>query len=204
MARTVLNGCDLTTWVSLDVKSLRMTDDRFLRLCADNSDFRFEMTAKGELIIMPLPGPITGWREGKFCQRLANWTDEDGTGICFVSDTGFKLPNGAIRGPDAAWIPRSRWKRLTREEKEKLGPFCPDFVMELRSSTDRLTHLQAKMTEYMRNGARLGWLLDPHKKRVYIYRPGRPVECLENPGNISGEDVLPGFQFNFQEVLEEQ
>ncbi|MBI2149283.1 MAG: Uma2 family endonuclease [Acidobacteria bacterium] len=202
MARSLSIDCDPTTSTTLDVKSLRLTDDQFLRLCADNRDFRFELTAEGELIIMPLPGSKTGWREGKVFQRLANWTERDATGICFGPDTGFKLPNGATRGPDAAWMPLDAWKRFTAEQQEKLVAVCPYFVVEVRSPSDALAQLQEKMQEYKENGARLGWLLDPFEKRVYLYRPGRDAECVENPGNLSGEDVLPGFQFNFQEILE--
>jgi len=178
-----------------------LTDDQFLRLCADNRDFQFELTAEGELVVMPPPGSKTGWRELKFGQRLANWTETDGTGICFGSSAGFSLPNGAKRAPDASWMPLSRWAALTREQQEKLAPVCPDFVVELRSPSDRLPDVRRKMTEYMENGARLGWLLDPLKRRVYIYRTGRAAECLENPDYISGEDVLPAFKFNFQEIL---
>src|SRR5439155_5926411 len=138
------------------------------------------------------PGAKTGWRESKINQRLANWTDEDGTGISFGSGSGFKLPNGAVRGPDAAWMPLSRWQTVTPEQQEKLAPVCPDFVVELRSPSDRLSDAQKKMAEYMNNGASLGWLLDPLRKRAYVYHPGGAVERLENPEFISGEDVLPG------------
>lgn len=203
MARPLSIDCIPATWVSLDVKSLCLTDDQFVRLCRDNDVLRLEMTAEGELIIMPPPGSKTGWREGKVFQRLANWAEQNGTGISFGSTAGFKLPNGATRAPDAAWMPLRRWKSFTSEQKEKFAPICPDFVVEVRSPSDRLADVQKKMTEYLQNGARLGWLLDPFEKRVYIYRPGRNVECLENPSHLSGEDVLPEFQFDFQEILAE-
>lgn len=202
MARSLSIDCDPTTWISLDVKSLHLTDDQFLRFCADNRDFRFEMSAEGELIIMPPPGSKTGWREGKVFQRLANWTEEDASGICFGPDTGFKLPNGATRAPDAAWMPLDVWKRFTPDQQEKLVAVCPHFVVEVRSPSDALSQLQKKMQEYMENGAQLGWLLDPFEKHVYLYRLRRDVEWRENPGNLSGEDILPGFQFNFQELLD--
>ena len=201
MARTLSIDSDATSWPSLNLKSLRLTDDQFLRLCRDNDELRLELTAEGELIIMPPAGGETGWRESKILQRLANWTEGDGTGICFSSNMGARLPNSAIRSPDASWMPLSRWKRLTREQQKKLAPMCPDFVVELRSPSDRLPALQKKMTEYIENGARLSWLLDPDRKRAYIYRPGKEMECLENPDYLSGEDVLPGFKFNFQEIL---
>ena len=201
MARTLSIDCDPTSWPSLNLKSLRLTDDQFLRLCRDNDELRLELSAEGKLIIMPPAGGETGWRESKILQRLANWTEQDGTGICFSSNMGARLPNSAIRSPDASWMPLSRWKRLTREQQKKLAPMCPDFVVELRSPSDRLPALQKKMTEYIENGARLSWLLDPDRKCAYIYRTGKDAECLENPDYLSGEDVLPGFKFNFQEIL---
>jgi Uma2 family endonuclease len=186
---------------SLDVSSVCLTDDQFNRLCSDNPELNFELTADRELIIMSPVGSKTGNREAKIIGRLANWAEQDGTGDCFGSSAGFTLPNGAKRSPDASWIKSSRWEGLTPEQQEELAPICPDFVVELRSPSDRPSELQEKMTEYIQNGARLGWLLDPFEKRVHIYRPGRAPESLENPESVSGEDVLPGFQFNFQEII---
>ena len=118
----------------------------------------------------------------------------------FGADTGFTLPNGAKRGPDAAWMSRERWNRIPEEQQEKLAPVCPDFVVELRSPSDRLSDVQAKMEEYIANGARLGWLLDPFDNCATIYRPGRPPERIENPTVIHGDPVLPGFHFDFREI----
>ena len=179
--------------VAVDVHSLRLTDAQFLQLCRDNRDLRFELTAGGELIIMPPTGSITGWRNADINYQLTAWAKRDGSGLTFDSSTGFKLPNGAKRSPDAAWIRRDRWDALTEQEKEGFAPICPDFVLELRSADDSLSALQDKLSEYIDNGAQLGWLIDPKDKRVYVYRPGHSVECLEQPEAVPGETILPGF-----------
>ena len=131
---------------------------------------------------------------------LLAWADQDGTGVATDSSTGFDLPNGATRSPDAAWIKRSRLAALTEEQKSKFLPLGPDFVIELRSSSDKLKTLQAKMQEYIDNGAQLGWLLDPFDRRVYVYRPGVVMECLENPATISGDPELPGFSLELAKI----
>ena len=203
MTRTTSMECDTAFRVSLDMRSVCLTDDQFDLLCRDNPELRLELSAEGELIIMPPVYTEGGWRETRISYRLAQWTEQDGTGFCFGSSTGFRLPNGAKRSPDASWIARSRWNRLSSEQRTKFAPICPDFVVEVRSATDPLRELQKKMTEYLQNGARLGWLLDPLEKRVHIYRPGRRVEYRNNPEYLDGEDVLRGFRFNFQEILQE-
>jgi Uma2 family endonuclease len=186
--------------VAVDVHSLQLTDAQFLRLCRDNRDLRFELTAGGELIIMPPTGSITGWRNADINYQLTDWAKRDGTGLTFDSSTGFKLPSGAKRSPDAAWIRRDRWDALTEQEKEGFAPLCPDFVLELRSADDRLSALQDKLAEYLDNGAQLGWLIDPKDKRVYVYRPGQPVECLEQPEAMAGETILPGFVLSLKDL----
>jgi Uma2 family endonuclease len=179
----------------VSVKSVGLTDEQFYLLCRDNPDLRIELTADQELIIMPPTGSKTGWRNSKLTQRLANWAEENGEGLSFDSSTGFTLPNGAKRSPDAAWVRRQRWEALSEEEQDGFAPLCPDFVVELRSPKDTLPVLQRKMLEYMASGAQLGWLIDPSSRRVYIYRPGQPVESLDNPEGIKGNPVLPGFVF---------
>jgi len=186
--------------LTLDMKSAGLTDEQFYQLCADNRELRLELTANRELVIMPPTGGETGRRNTRLTQRLANWAEKDGTGEAFASSTGFNLGNGAKRSPDAAWVRRSRWEALTEAQQEEFIPLCPDFVVELRSRKDRLRTLQAKMEEYMRNGAELGWLIDPVAQRVYVYRPRQLVECLEAPSTLSGEPVLPGFTFNASEI----
>jgi Uma2 family endonuclease len=184
----------------LNIQSVDLTDEQFYRLCRDNPELRFELTSHGELIIMSPTGSKTGWRNSKFNQRLANWSEANGSGICFDSSTGFTLPNGAKRSPDAAWVRREVWDSLTEEQQDQFAPICPDFVVELRSSNDSLADLQDKMTEYIENGARFGWLFDPETRRVYIYRSDRKTECVETPSSITGDPVLPGFTFYPSEI----
>ena len=187
-------------FLMLNVQSVDLTDEQFYRLCSDNRDLRFELTAQRELLIMSPTGSKTGWRNGKITQHLFNWTELDGTGVGFDSSAGFTLPNGAKRSPDASWVRREVWDALTDEEQDEFAPICPDFAVELRSPTDSLEDLHEKMREYIANGTRLGWLFDPKNKRVDIYRPNQSVELLENPSSISGDPVLPGFLFDPSEI----
>ena len=186
--------------LTLNVRSAGLTDEQFYQLCADNPDIRLELTAARELVIMSPTGGKTGRRNTKLTHRLETWAEKDNTGVTFDSSTGFTLPNGAKRSPDASWMRRDRWDSLTEEQQDDFPPLCPDFVVELRSSKDRLAAVQQKMEEYLVSGAQLGWLIDPRSKRVYVYRPGRPVECLEKPATVSGDPVLPGFVFDVSEL----
>jgi Uma2 family endonuclease len=186
--------------IALDIHSVHLSDEQFYQLCRNNRDLRLELTAEGELIIMPPTGSLTGWRNAKINYKLTAWAETDGSGLTFDSSTGFTLPNGAKRSPDAAWIIRERWDVLTEKEQQGFAPICPDFVAELRSPDDSLSTLQEKMAEYIENGAQLGILFDPKTKRVHIYRPGQPVETLENPESISGEPILAGFRLSLKDV----
>lgn len=190
----------LETAFRLNLQSITLTDEQFYHLCQDNPELRLELTAQKELVIMLPTGTKTGWRNSKLNQRLANWAEENGTGLTVDSSTGFTLPNGAKRSPDAAWIAYERWQALSPQQQEGFAPLCPDFVAELRSPNDLLATLQNKMVEYAQNGARLGWLIDPLERRVYIYGAGSAFETLDNPGTISGDPVLPGFVFNLSEI----
>ena len=187
--------------LALDVHSIGLTDEGFYQLCRDNPDLRIELTAKGELILMSPSGARTGHRESNINLSLAAWSKTDGTGIAFGSSAGFTLPNGAKRAPDASWMRLERWNQLTADEQEVFSPVCPDFVVELRSPSDTVAELKEKLSEYIANGARLGWLLDPMNKTAYVYRPGQEPQRLDNPDWIEGETVLPGFRFNFQEIV---
>jgi Uma2 family endonuclease len=178
-----------------------MTDEQFFEFCQMNRDLRIERNKYGEISIMPPTGSETGNRNFNIAVQLGNWSEKDGTGICFDSSTGFKLSTGADRSPDASWIKLERWNSLSEEEQKRFAPICPDFVIELRSATDNLKPLQEKMEEYMQEpGFKLGWLIDRKNRIVYVYRPQMPVECLENPDSVSGEDVLPGFVLNMSKV----
>ena len=193
-------GTELSTPLKLNVQATSLTDEQFARLCQENRDLRFELTAQKELLIMPPTGSETGWRSGEVFYSITAWAKKDGTGISFDSSTGFTLPSGAVRSPDTAWVRRERWNILTTAQRKGFAPVCPDFVLELRSSSDRLTVLQEKMQEYVDNGARLGWLIDPVEKRVHIYRPDHPVEVLDNPVTLSGDPILPGYVLYLNEL----
>jgi Uma2 family endonuclease len=170
-----------------------MSDEQFFELCHLNRDLRLERTSQGDLVIMPPTGSETGRENFELTVLFGHWVHADGSGVGFDSSTGFTLPNGAKRSPDLAWVKRTRWEALTPEQRKVFAPLCPDFVLELRSPSDALEYVQAKMQEYLDNGARLGWLIDPIERKVYIYRPQAPVECLDNPQTISGDPVLPRF-----------
>ncbi len=180
----------------------RFTAADFEAFAAENPDLRLEMTKEGEMIIMMAAGAVSSNRNGKLTARLVNWAEADGTGEAFESSACFTLPNGAERSPDASWIRADRWQTLTEEEQDSFSPICPDFVAELRSKTDRLKTLQAKMEEYIECGAQLGWLIDPKKKKVHVYRPGVPVEVLDDPKEISGEPLLKGFILKLEGIID--
>jgi Uma2 family endonuclease len=180
---------------------LLVTQEQFAALAAANRDLRLERTAQGELIVNPPTGWETGERNCSISGELYVWWRNAGEpGKVFDSSTGFILPNGATRSPDASWVSGERWDALTPEQKGTFANICPDFVVELRSSSDSLKSLQAKMREYIDNGALLGWLLTPQHRRLEIYRPGKDVDVLENPAQLSGEAVLPGFVLNLRRV----
>ncbi|MEK6303830.1 MAG: Uma2 family endonuclease [Acidobacteriota bacterium] len=193
----------VATYVTLRISPvLDLTDEQFFKLCQINRNLRLERTAEGDLIVMPPTGGETGNRNTSVTGQLYTWTRQDGSGASFDSSTGFSLPNGSDRSPDAAWISHERLSRLTAEQKKKFIPLCPDFVVELRSQSDDLAELQAKMEEYIANGARLGWLIDPEERSVFVYRPGAAVEELKNITRGSGDPELPGFTLDLREIWE--
>ncbi|MEQ9369662.1 MAG: Uma2 family endonuclease [Coleofasciculus chthonoplastes F3-SA18-01] len=181
--------------------ALYVSPEQFEAIAVANRDLRLERTAAGELIVNPPTGGESGARNRSITGQLDRWYEEhEDLGEAFDSSTGFKLPNGANRSPDASWVRRERWESLTPQQRKSFVPLCPDFVVELRSESDSLSKLQAKMREYIDNGARLGWLIDPQNRRVEIYRPGVDVEVLDNPTELSAEDVLPGFVLHLRRV----
>jgi Uma2 family endonuclease len=179
---------------------LTVTHEQLVELAIANRDLQLERTATGELIVMAPTGSITGNRNLDIEGQLWLWNRQVKLGKTFNSSTGFHLPNGADRSPDAAWVRQDRWDALTPEQQEGFAPLCPDFVVELRSTHDNLAPLQAKMQEYMANGACLGWLIDRKNQTVEIYRQGQSVEILARPMSLCGEDVLPGFILDLTEV----
>ncbi len=190
------------TTLTLNLDSvIKLTDEQFYQLCQTNRDVRLERTAKGELIVMPPTGWGTGKRNLKLSQCLGNWADVDGTGVAFDSSTGFTLPNGADRSPDAAWVKLERLEALN-PDPDRFLPLAPNFAVKLRSASDSLKSLQDKMQEYLDNGVRLGWLINPKDQQVEIYRPGQEVEVLQSPVTLSGEDVLSGFVLDLRQILD--
>ncbi len=173
---------------------INLSDEQFYQLCAVNWDLSLELNATGELIIVPLVGGESGNQEADLITDLNIWNRQTGLGKVFSSSTIFKLPNGAKRSPDAAWVKLERWEALSLEERKKFPPLAPDFVLELRSESDRLKPLQDKMLEYLENGVPLGWLINPQDKQIEIYRQNQSVEVIKIPIKLSGEDVLVGFE----------
>ena len=191
------------TVITLNLEpAIQLRDDDFYNLCQANRDLKLERTAKGELVVMSPTGGEGGKREADLIIDLGLWNRQTGLGIVFSSSTGFKLPNGADRSPDAAWVSQARWQALTEEQRRKFPPLAPNFIIELRSATDELETLQAKMQEYMENGVQLGWLINPQQRQVEVYRQGQPKQILDSPSSLSGEDVLPGFVLDLSLIFQ--
>ena len=188
-------------YFELNAPEFLLSDNALLHLSALNKGVRMERTADGRLIAMPPVGAIYSILNAKLTARLEKWDEETNLGIAFASCTGFHLPNSAVLSPDLSWVSMERWQALTKKERERYAPLCPDFVGEIVGPPLTQTVLQAKMREYMDNGARLGWLIDPISRRVEIYRSGREVEILDNPASLSGEDVLPGLVLDLKGIL---
>jgi Uma2 family endonuclease len=181
-------------------QTFKVTHEQFQQIAAVNRDLRLERTATGELIIMTPTGSDTGHRNQDMSGQLWLWNRQTKLGVVFDSSSGFKLPNGADRSPDASWVKLERWQTLTPKEQEGFAPLCPDFVVELRSKSDNMEPLREKMREYMANGAILGWLIDRKNQKVEIYRQNQDVEILDRPRTLSGEEVLPGFILDLTDV----
>ena len=179
-----------------------MTDEEFFRFCQMNDNLAFERNADGQIIVMPPTTSKTGIANLMIGSKIYHWNEETQLGYTFDSSTGFKLPNGATRSPDVAWVAKERWEALSVAEQESFAPLCPDFVVEIRSKTDDLKSLQQKMDEYMANGCRLGWLLDLKNQYAYVYRAGEDYQKIDNfSGTLSGENVLNGFSLELKRLL---
>jgi len=170
--------------------------EQFYQLCCNNPELALERDPTGKLIIMSPVGGESGAKEASLIFKISLWNHQTQLGIVFSSSTIFSLPNGGDRSPDVAWVSLSKWKKLTHKEREGFPPICPDFVIELRSKSDRLKPLQNKMEEYLTCGLRLGWLINPQQKQVEIYRPEHSIEIVNLPANLSGENVLPGLSIS--------
>lgn len=192
---TILNPITLRLPSTAD-----LSDEEFFEFCQLNRDLRIERTAQHELVIMTPTGSETDERNFDLIGQLWAWAKQDGSGVGFGSSGGFTLPNGAVRSPDAAWIRRDRWDAITPEQRQKFAPICPDFVVELRSVSDRLPTLQSKMEEYIANGTALGWLIDRPACQVYIYQPNQAPICLNHPASLSGDPLLPGFALDLGSI----
>lgn len=180
--------------------ALELDERQFAALARQNPDLRLERTEEGDVLVMAPTGGDTGYRNAGITAQLWVWAMRDGTGAAFDSSTGFTLPNGATRSPDAAWVRAERLRALTAEQRERFLPLCPDFVLELRSPSDSLAATQAKMEEYLANGARLGWLLDVPGRRVSIYRPDTPIISLDAPTSLRADPELPGFMLDLTPI----
>jgi Uma2 family endonuclease len=178
-----------------------LSEDQFEQICNNNRDLKFERTARGGLVIMALTGGETGRRNIKLSARLENWSEQSQLGVAFDSSTGFRLPNGAIRSPAAAWVSQSRWEALTPAQRQKWVPLCPDFLVELKSTSDDIEDLRLKMQEYVENGLPLGWLIDPETQIVEMYQADGSVVSLNNPPSLSAESIIPGFSLNLMGIL---
>lgn len=189
------------TSLTLNLDTVHLTDEQFYELCQNNRELQFERTSRGDLIIMPPVGGESGNREADLIADVVIWNRQTGLGYTFSSSTIFKLPNGASRSPDVAWIKKERWEVLTPEQRRKFPPIAPDFVIELRSATDDLQVLRDKMQEYIDVGVQLGWLINPQQQQVEIYRPGIDVEVQNLPTQLSGENILPGFCLSLSALL---
>ena len=177
-----------------------MSEDEFFDFCQKFETERVDRTAEGEIIIMPSCGFITGDRNAELIMLLRLWAKKDGRGTATESTTGYILPNGAKRSPDAAWILKERVGKIALSEQEKFLPLCPDFVVELTSPSDSLKETKEKMHEYIENGAQLGWLIHRKTKQVFVYRPNAEPEILDNPETISGAPLLIGFELDLREI----
>jgi Uma2 family endonuclease len=181
---------------------LPLTDEQFETLCRQNPDTNFELSAKGELIVVPPLGGESGSRESQLIAQLVSWCDRDGTGLTFSSQTIFQLPSGAKRMPDVAWVRRDRWEALSPKQQQGFPPLAPDFVAELRSFRDELAPLQTKMEESVEAGVRLSWLIDPQRRVVEIYTQNGDCQELENPDSVNGDPVLPGFTLSLKPLFQ--
>lgn len=203
MATTIesVDEATVSLVVPLRCPGLRVSPEAFWEICVANPDLRLARRANGELIVMAPTGSETGARNAALGGQLWMWNRLSGLGVVFDSSTGFTLPNGFVHAPDAAWATRERWDALSAEQRRRFAPICPDFVVELMSPSDRRDKTRERLEEFLAQGARLGWLIDPTAGEVEIHHPGQPPEVLKRPTTLSGEDVLPGLELDLKGIL---
>jgi Uma2 family endonuclease len=199
---TVIDIGDVLQHGAATLRLPRMTPEEFWEFCRRNPELNVERNVEGDLVFYSPTGSGTGRRNSELTRQLGNWAvAHEDFGFAFDLSTLFTLPNGAVRSPDASWVSAGRWNALTPDEQERPAPICPDFVVELMSPSDTLAETQAKMDEYLANSARLGWLINRKNRRLYVYRPGRPVEELTDPATVSGDPELPGFVLHLARIF---
>ena len=181
-----------------------MTEEQFFQFCQENDSINFERNSNGEIIIMAPTGSDTGAFNLGITSQLYSWNAKNKFGIAFDSSTGFTLKNGAIRSPDGAFILKARWDKVAIDDRKKFAHICPDFVIELLSESDHEWALQKKMEEWMDNGCRLAWMINPEKKETMIYRSKGETETKPFHEALNGEDVLPGFTINLTKIFTEE
>ncbi len=194
-----LNQFELPIRISQDRP---VTDEELMRLCAENSDLRVEREPNGEILVTTPANSKTSKMNQRIGRILDEWSENDGRGVCFDSSGGFTLPDGSMRNPDAAWMERARWDSLTDAQQSSFAPVCPDFVIELRSPSDKLPPAKAKMEQWIANGTQVGWLIDPEEKSVTIYRPGDQPEHLAHPTSVQGTGPIAGFELVMSRIWE--
>lgn len=178
-----------------------LDEEQFFQLVMQNPELPLEQNARGEVIVMAPTGGLTGWQNGRIFSQLSNWNDQHGRGMVFDSSTLFRLPNNAVRSPDSTWIEKTRWNLLTSKQQKGIPPISPNFVIELRSETDRLVDLQDKLVEYLDNGVELGWIVDPLLAQVHIYEAGKPVQVLDRATTVAGTACVAGFVLDLKEIF---
>ena len=182
----------------------KLDEDQFFELVCQNPDQPLEQNAQGEVIIMSPTGSYSGWQNSEILFQLMRWNKEHHRGLVFDSSSLFRFPNRAALSPDAAWIEKSRWERLTLKQQKGIAPVSPNFVIELRSENDRLENLQDKLAQYLANGVEVGWIIDPLLKQVHVYEAGQSVRIFDHPQTVAGTGCIQGFVLDLREIFAER
>ena len=189
--------------ILIQTNAAKLTDEQFFQLCVENKGIRFERDKNKNIIIMAPTGGDTSNSNIKLGTDLEIWNRKNKLGYCFESNGGFTLPNGAIHAADVAWIPKEKWEAVSKDDREKFAHICPDFVIELMSKSDSLKRSIGKMEEWMENGSRLGFLIDPNTRTTHVYLPNQEATIHPFTETIMGGDVLPGFELKLSDIIAE-